>query len=99
MIASGYDIGEKKRGFLKDRNLLEFVEPAKKYLDLYGDKIDYPIDLAYPENDKRHEMTIDQLPAEKMFMDIGSETLKNMMQYYSKLRPYLLMGQLVCTKM
>lgn len=76
LIAKGYNIGEAKMKFLKDRNLLEFVEPAKKYLELYGDKIEYPVDLAYPENEQRQELTIDQLPAEKMFMDIGSKTLE-----------------------
>ena len=69
-------LGETKLKFLRDRNLLEFVDSAKKYLELYGDKIEYPIDLAYPEQDERKELRIDQLPAEKMFMDIGTKTLE-----------------------
>jgi phosphoglycerate kinase len=76
LIAKGYDIGETKMKFLRDRNLLEFVEPAKKYLELYEDKIEFPIDLAFAQDGKREEMAISDLPAEEMFMDIGTETLK-----------------------
>jgi phosphoglycerate kinase len=75
LIAQGYDIGGKKMKFLKDRNLLEFVEPAKKYLALYGDKIEYPLDLAYSDGDGRQELMVAELPAEKMFMDIGTHTI------------------------
>jgi len=76
LIAKGYDIGETKMKFLRDRNLLEYVDAAKKYIERYEDKIEYPVDLAYPEADGRMEMTIEQLPAEKMFMDIGTKTLE-----------------------
>lgn len=75
LIASGKDIGPTKRKFLADRSLLEFVEPAREYLKDYPGKIEMPRDLAYKENDQRMEVTIDHLPVDKMFMDIGSKTL------------------------
>lgn len=77
LIASGKDIGETKKKFLADRNLLAFVEDAKDYLQKYPDKIEYPRDLAYEDNSKRVEITIDQLPLDQMFMDIGTETIKD----------------------
>lgn len=75
LIASGKDIGPTKRKFLADRSLLEFVEPAREYLKDYPGKIEMPRDLAYKENDQRMEVTVDHLPVDKMFMDIGSKTL------------------------
>lgn len=75
LIASGKDIGPTKMKFLADRSLLEFVEPAKEYLKDYPGKIEMPRDLAYRENDRRQEIAVDQLPVDKMFMDIGSQTL------------------------
>lgn len=75
LIASGKDIGPSKMKFLSDRGLLEFVAPAKEYLQDYPGKIEMPRDLAYGENGQRLEVTIDLLPVDKMFMDIGSKTL------------------------
>jgi phosphoglycerate kinase len=75
LIASGKDIGPTKMKFLADRSLLEFVEPAREYLKDYPGKIEMPRDLAFKENDQRQEVAVDQLPVDKMFMDIGSQTL------------------------
>lgn len=75
LIASGKDIGPTKMKFLADRGLLEFVEPAREYLKDYADKIEMPRDLAYGENGQRLEVTVDKLPVDKMFMDIGTQTL------------------------
>src|SRR5699024_10052772 len=46
LAAAGYDIGKENMEFLKDRSLDQFIEPAKRYLEKYSDKILYPIDLA-----------------------------------------------------
>lgn len=77
LIADGYDIGKTKLKFLSDRNLLEFVEPAKRYLQKYRDKIEMPTDLAFADGETRKEISIECLPQEVMFMDVGSETLKS----------------------
>lgn len=76
LIASGYDIGDTKKKFLEDRNLLTFVKDAKEYLDKYPNKIEFPKDLAFEKDNKRNEIEISELPKKEMFMDIGSETLK-----------------------
>jgi phosphoglycerate kinase len=77
LIASGKDIGETKRQFLKERNLLGFAEDAKKYLQQYPGKIEYPRDLAYEETHERIEIAVNQLPLDAMFMDIGSQTIED----------------------
>ena len=75
LIASGKEIGPTKMKFLSDRSLLEFVPAAKEYLNDYPGKIEMPVDLAYGEDGQRKEIAVDQLPVDKMFMDIGSQTL------------------------
>ncbi len=75
LLAKGYRLGDTKEQFLKDRSLDVFVADAKNYLKDFGDKIDMPSDLAYEDNGKRCEISIEDLPAEQMFMDIGSKTI------------------------
>ncbi len=75
LLAKGYRLGDTKEKFLKDRNLDVFVADAENYLKDFGDKIEMPSDLAYEENGKRCEISIEDLPAEQMFMDIGSKTI------------------------
>ena len=75
LLAKGYRLGERKENFLKDRGLDVFVADARAYLDEFGDKISYPSDLAYASNGVRHEIDVNDLPAEQMFMDIGAKTI------------------------
>lgn len=76
LLASGKDIGETKKKFLEDKNLLTFVEDAKNYLENYPGKIQYPVDLAYSNGDTRKELLVKDLPQEEMFMDIGLKTIE-----------------------
>ena len=75
LLAAGYSLGSAKEQFLKDRGLLEYVAPAESYLRDHGDKILYPLDLAFEANGVRQEITIGDLPADHLYMDIGSATI------------------------
>ncbi len=75
LLADGIDIGETKKKFLAERNLLVFVDEAKRYLAKFRDKIVYPVDLAYQQDSKRCEIDIKNLPQEHMYMDIGEQTI------------------------
>ena len=75
LLAAGYSLGAVKELFLKDRGLDVFVEQAKSYLHDFNDKILYPLDLAYQEDGQRKEIPVGDLPAEHMYMDIGSMTI------------------------
>ena len=75
LLASGCKLGKAKEQFLKDRGLLEFVVQAESYLRDYGSKIVYPLDLAFEENGVRKEIAVDDLPAEHLYMDIGTSTI------------------------
>lgn len=80
LMASGYEVGSAYTRWLRDRKLLDFLEPAKKYLATYPGRILMPLDLAYEEAGQRVEIRIEDLPpAEEkkaMFLDIGTETLR-----------------------
>lgn len=74
-IAKGVQFGEPQMQFLKDRDMLSFVESAKKYLAEYPDRFELPRDLAYEKDGHRAECTIDNLPQDALFIDIGAQTI------------------------
>jgi phosphoglycerate kinase len=76
LLAQGVNIGEKKMQFIKDRSLDLFIESAREYLKEYPDKIEIPVDLAFEKDGKRVEIDVEDLPANEMFMDIGSNTIE-----------------------
>jgi len=76
LMAKGYDLGKKNEKFIKDRSLDVFIEPAREYLKNFGEKIIYPVDLAYSSGDKRVEISIEDLPVDELFMDIGRKTIE-----------------------
>ena len=75
LLASGYTLGSVKEKFITDRGLDVFIKDAKEYLAQYPDRIIFPSDLAYEKDGTRQNITIDKLPAEEMFMDIGKGTI------------------------
>lgn len=76
LMAQGISLGEKKEKFIKDRSLDVFIDQAKEYLSDYPGRIVTPLDLAFEEDGCRCEITVDKLPADEMFMDIGSKTIE-----------------------
>ena len=76
LMAAGYDLGSKNDKFIKDRKLELFIKPAQDYLKHYGDKIIYPVDMAYEQDGRRVEISIDKLPVEEMYLDIGQKTIE-----------------------
>ncbi len=77
LMAAGYRLGATKEQFLTDRSLDVFVDDAKTYLEDFGDRIEFPVDLAYATDGQRREISIEDLPVDEMFMDIGSRTISN----------------------
>lgn len=76
MLADGIEIGEKYFKFLKDKNYLKFVEPAKDYLSSFPGKIEYPSDLAVEIDGVRHEIHVSEAKnLDEAYLDIGEETI------------------------
>lgn len=76
LMAKGYNLGEKNDKFIKDRSLDVFIKPATEYLKQYGDKIIFPVDLAFEKDGIRNEIAIEELPANELYVDIGSKTIE-----------------------
>ena len=77
LLAEGYRLGEIKERFLADRSLDVFVADAEAYLREFGSRIEFPKDLAYAVDGTRHEIAIEDLPVEQLFMDIGAKMIAN----------------------
>ena len=76
LLASGQKVSAKYEQFLKDKDLLVFVEPAREMLRDFPGRIEMPSDVSYEEAGKRVTVSIDALPMDdKMFLDIGEETI------------------------
>ena len=92
LLAKGYSLGETKEQFLRDRDLDVFVDDARNYLRDFGDKIAYPLDLAYGTDGARQEVAIEDLPMEQMFMDIGNKTIAAYEQTIAEARTLFVNG-------
>jgi len=75
LLAAGYSLGDDSESFLEKKNLLEFVEPARKLLDHHGDRLHFPLDVAAVADGKRREVGRDELPVAGDIVDVGHETV------------------------
>jgi len=76
LLAKRYRLGKTKETFLSDRGLDVFIADAEACLLDFGDRVEYPLDLAFAVDGIRHEVLIEDLPVEQMFMDIGAKTIE-----------------------
>lgn len=75
LAAAGIPIGEKETNFLRDKDLLGFIDDAKNYLLDYPEKFVLPLDLAFEKNGLRVEADAADLPGNALFLDIGPKTV------------------------
>lgn len=75
-LAQGIKVGGAYEKWLKDRDLLVFVEQAKELLKDYSDKFVLPVDFAYEKEGKRAEIGLENLPHETaMLLDVGTKSV------------------------
>lgn len=75
--AAGYNLGLINDQLMTKMDLDRFIEPAKKILATYPNKILYPSDVAVESDGKRLEIPLKSLPAKELIKDIGSATIEN----------------------
>jgi phosphoglycerate kinase len=76
-IANGIDVGTVYSNWLKSKDLLAFVDPAKKLLDQYEDKFLLPIDFACNLQGTRGEIGLNDLSHKNTeLFDIGKKTIE-----------------------
>ncbi|MBN1314544.1 MAG: phosphoglycerate kinase [Anaerolineales bacterium] len=77
LLAKGYKLGERTEHLVADKGLAPFIEQSRELLAAYGDRIEYPQDLAYvSESGERVEIGLDDLPAVPLLVDIGRATVE-----------------------
>lgn len=85
LMAKGFQVGERFERFLRDKDLMVFVEPARQLLNGFPGKILFPIDLACEVGGIKSIITTSQLPVtDALYPDIGPATIA---AYEEALRP------------
>lgn len=75
LIARGVDLGGPTTAFINDRSLDAFIPRATVLLEVYGDRIEMPTDLAYDDDGERREVAVADLPVDHLLIDVGRETV------------------------
>ncbi len=78
LVAKGVDIGEINRSFL-EKELDDYegsLKLSRELIEKYEDKIEVPIDFAINRDNKRFEISLQEMPTENQIMDIGIETIR-----------------------
>lgn len=79
LLAKNYKLGAPTEQLIANRGLNPYIERAKHLLDRYGDKILYPTDLVVEENGRK-VLTLDDLPSDKLLVDVGEMTIQSYSQ-------------------
>jgi phosphoglycerate kinase len=74
-VAKEIDIGKASEDFIYKKNLGECIDMAREILDAYGEKILLPEDFAYVEGEARCEVSVGEIPQDKLLIDIGQKTI------------------------
>ncbi len=84
LMASGYDLGEGNREFLRDEfgKYEDIVEEAEKILENWPDRVKMPVDVVLNEDGERNGKPVEELPSEYPIFDIGLDT---MMEYKNEI--------------
>jgi phosphoglycerate kinase len=77
LLAAGHDLGDATAAFLEEKNLAQFVEPARELLETFGDRLHYPLDVAVLCNGERKELSRESLPVGALIVDIGQQTVED----------------------
>ncbi|ELZ14230.1 phosphoglycerate kinase [Halovivax asiaticus JCM 14624] len=78
LIADDHDVGKASTDFIYDQDYWDEIDRAAALLEEYGDRIEYPRDVAVERNGDRIELPVDELPPadDEPAMDVGTETLE-----------------------
>jgi len=74
LLAQGIRLGEPTERLIDDKGLTPFIDRARTLFKSYGERILYPTDLAVDAGE-RMELTLDELPSDRLLVDIGAGTV------------------------
>ncbi|MDG5817262.1 phosphoglycerate kinase [Natronococcus sp. A-GB7] len=73
--ADGYDVGyDAAETSLFDHQWDDHRDRLERTLDAYRDRLSLPTDLAYEDDGKRAEASLERVEKDRPFLDVGSET-------------------------
>ncbi|MFW6117341.1 MAG: phosphoglycerate kinase [Thermoproteota archaeon] len=76
LVAKDVELGKPNMSFLREKTLLEFVSGIKDLIEEYPQSIKVPSDVAVEKNEKRKEISVNELPTKYPILDIGTNTIK-----------------------
>jgi phosphoglycerate kinase len=92
LVAKGVDLGKPNMRFLEKKDLMGLVPGIKELMKEYPGAIIVPVDLAMQVNQKRKEITLEELPTSNPIFDIGTETGKKFSEIIRKAKTIVVSG-------
>jgi phosphoglycerate kinase len=77
LVARGFDLGRTNMDFLERKELMGFVPGIKELMQTYPHKIKVPLDIAVEVDEKRKEISVDELPTVYPIFDVGAKTVED----------------------
>lgn len=92
LVAKGVNLGKPNMKFLEKKDLMGLVPGIKTLIKQYPRAIVAPVDLAIEVDQKRLEITVDELPTNFSILDIGTETGKKFGEIIKKAKTIVVSG-------
>jgi phosphoglycerate kinase len=91
LLAKEYKLGAPTEQLINDKGLISYIERAKLILENFEDKVLHPIDLVVDDNGRR-VLTLDDLPSDKLLVDIGEMTIQRYSQVIAEAKTIIFNG-------
>jgi len=75
LMADGIALGGPTERFVRDHNLEGYVDVARALLADHREQIALPVDVAVLDGGNRRELPVDDLPVDRLCVDIGGATI------------------------
>jgi phosphoglycerate kinase len=76
LMTQGISLGEAQEKQYADNNFLYVMDGLGELVKKHSQKLVLPVDLAFEENGSRKEARVSALPRDKLFLDLGSESIE-----------------------
>jgi phosphoglycerate kinase len=92
LVATGVNLGKPNLQFLEKKELMELVPGIKELMNLYPGAVIVPVDLAIELEQKRKEITVEELPTNYPIFDIGTKTANKFGEIIRKAKTIVVSG-------
>jgi len=92
LVAKDVDLGKPNMQFLEKKELMGLVPGIKELMKEYPTAIMVPVDLAIDAEQKRKEITVNELPTNNATYDIGTKTAKKYSELVGKAKSIVISG-------